>query len=259
MTFRRMVALSFAAVLFFVMSPAHADWDWRAGFGGRSLPLGAAGMAELGYGHLLWGEPGEGTFLYGYIRPLLRYQGLGLANRGDLALEVNPISFLNIRGGLRSRYRFLGSFSTLDCDSAICRGLLTSPFISGKMVLGARGVFFGFTWSWEKISLTDTSRRFAEEFSALYGAPGGDTLLGTEILLGSDIADGWSAGVLWQQLRMRSSGTSNDLKGLFARKKWDQWSGIFGCGAYESSTQSPAGPVIFFQAEFRGTPTLAIF
>ena len=237
-------------------TPAQAAMEWKAGFGGRTLPFGASGLAELSYSSLLWGESGPGKILYGYIKPLIRYQGVGLANRGDLAVEVHPISFINLRAGLRSRYRFLGNFDTLDCATANCTGLLTSPFATASFVLGYGSYFLSAAYGWEQLTHTDSSRRFGEEFSSLYGAPGTDTLTNLDLIAGFNINSSWSAGGIWQRFQMQTLGSSNDFKGLFGRKKWDQWSAIGGVGAYESTTKSPAGPVLFLQAEFQGTPTL---
>ncbi len=244
----------------FFLSPytARAETEWKAGFGGRTLPFGASAMAEVGYGQLLWGEAGAGKFLYGFVKPSLRYQGAGVANRGEIALDVNPISFLNLRGGVRSRYRFMGNFDTLDCDTSNCTGLLTSPFAAASLILGFKGIFFGANYGWEQLTHTDDSRRFAEEFSSLYGAPGADTLVNLDLLAGYDITREWSGGVIWQRFNMQTLKTWNDFKGAFARRKWEKWSGIAGVGLYESTTKSPAGPVIFIQAEFQGTPTLEL-
>jgi hypothetical protein len=239
-----------------LLQEARADLDWKAGFGGRTLPFGASANAEIGYGQLLWGEAGPGKYLYGYVKPALRYQGAGVANRGEIALDVNPISFINLKGGMRSRYRFMGDFDTLDCETSHCTGLLTSPFASASAILGYAGVFLGANFGWEKLTDADDSIRFAEEFSSLYGAPGGDTLTNIDLMAGFDITDGWSAGGIWQRYAMQTLGTSNDFKGLFGRKKWEKWSGIAGVGRYESTTKSPAGPVVFIQMDYQGTPTL---
>jgi hypothetical protein len=244
--------------LFFLSRIAQADWDWRAGAAGRSLPIGAAAMAEIGYGHPLWGESGPGKFLYGFVRPFIRYQGVGLANRGDIGLDINPISFLNFRFGLRSRYRILGNFDTLGCETANCRGLLTSPFAGSRVLFGWKGLFLMGTVVAEQLKHTDSSRRFAEEMSSLYGAAMGDTLVSTDLAAGFEVRPSWSIGGVFQTNRMLQYGSSNYFGGGFVRHQWDEWSGLVGLGYYESSTKNPGGGLAFFQVEYRGTPSLLL-
>ncbi len=234
-----------------------ADWDWKAGFGGRNTPFGASGSAEIGYGQLLWGEAGPGKYLYGYIRPLVRYQGVGVVSRGDLGVDLNPVSFLNFRGGVRARYRMVGGFDTLDCGSSLCEGLITSPFAQSSILLGGLGFYFGAAYGWERLTHGDSSMRFAEEFSSLYGAPGTDSLVNADFMLGREIVGNWSTGLVWQRNWMLKLGSSNDFRGVFARNKWEKWSGLVGVGLYESSTRA-SSPVFFFQAEFQATPTLEL-
>ncbi len=248
-------------ILLGVLGPSRsgrADWDWRAGLAGRSLPLGAAVLSEVGYGHLLWGEAGPGKAFYGFVRPFIRYQGVGLANRGDIGLDINPVSFVQIRGGLRSRYRILGNFDTLDCETANCRGLLTSPFLTGRILLGWRDFVLMAAYGAERLSQTDPSRRFGEEMSSLYGAGRGDTLTLTDITLVYRYSPTWGVGAVFQSNRMLVYGSSNFFQGLFVRREWDQWAGLIGLGTYESSTSTPSAGMGFFQFEYRGTPSLLL-
>jgi len=237
---------------------ARADWDWRAGAAGRSLPIGAAAIAEVGYGHLLWGESGPGKVIYGFVRPFIRYQGVGLANRGDIGIDFNPVSFVQFRTGLRSRYRILGNFDTIDCQTANCRGLLTSPFAVGRVLMGWKDLIVMAAYGAERITQADPSRRFGEEMSSLYGNAAGDTMTLTDITLVYRFNETWGVGAVFQSNRMQEYGSSNFFQGAFVRREWGQWSGLVGLGTYESSTKSPLGGLAFFQFEYRGTSSLLL-
>src|SRR5687767_5162443 len=89
---------SFALVL-----PALAQVDLSVDGGMRTLPFGAAVGANVGYGHLLWGD--RATPLYGYLRPVFRGQTSYFVNSLEGRIDVAPLAPIVLSGGVSRAWR----------------------------------------------------------------------------------------------------------------------------------------------------------
>ncbi|MGE4233084.1 MAG: hypothetical protein AB7F43_07125 [Bacteriovoracia bacterium] len=235
---------------------AFGAFDYSAGAAARSLPLAASVFGVLGYNQLLWGEKKENEFKYGFGRLSVRLNTSGVVTRPELMGEFYPISLLGFQFGYSISHRAT-SIDTLDCAAVACRGLLSRSFLGSKLTLGYWKFYLlgFFRADLERPSLKD--RPYADEFHALAGKQGGDTVINTEAIFGFRFDESIDAGIYFSEAHFLDSGNSNDLGSIFARKKWDNFRLALGMGMYRSSTQSRAWTT-FGAVTWVGKPSLEL-
>ena len=252
--------------------PLHAaHWDQSLGVLARVVPFGMAGVAELGWNSLLWGERGgPGSFRYGYLRLAARYAGSGFANRGDLTATVSPMAPLAVDLGLTARLRLIREFATVDCTGLQCQGLLYGSFVRARTLVGFGSAFLLGVATLEHLSPQITTEGaspvFVDEQSALRGGDPTGRLKGdfrqeTFLLAGVSVKPGWSTGWMHQQSRMIRLDQSNQLDVLFVRHdlqgSWKNWHLTAGAGLYRSSTY-PTGPSAVVRWEWNDDQSLEL-
>lgn len=231
-----------------------AELDYSAGFGARSLPIGAAAFGSLGYDQMLWGERAPGQYFYGFVRPAANIRVSGVVNRAELRLEVYPVSFFKLSAGYARSYRFLNQADDVDCSQYYCQGNVGGPFGAANLVLGYHGFAMSLTSQISGVSASSTAQDVYDETSNLIAQGSGDTLIFNEEILAWSFAPAWKAGLLFTQGHMIQSLSSNNLESVIASYESRNWAYLGGIGTYESSIQS-RGPTIFTMIRWAGLPS----
>jgi len=266
----RSLAIAFSCLYSCLMTTsAFAEWDYQAGLSARSVPLAAIVSGSLGYGYLLWGENplpklppigsatnGAPVWKYGYIRPNVTAQTIGLTNRATAELEVSPISPIAfaIGQGYHGKINYSGQF---DCTLVACGSLLSRTFARAQLVLGAGGFFGGLFVRQDWISHTTTDRPFVEESATLLGAPGSDRLQSGTLALGYTISPKWMVGANYTIQRFDISGTSNANAFGWVNHIYNQWGFLLGAGSYVSTHQG-LSPTIIGMVQVVGARALSL-
>jgi len=225
-------------VLFFLVlcSPAQAAWDYSLGLGGRTLPQGGALSGELGYGKIFWGEKTYTGYKYGYLRPHATVQTTVIWNRADVGIDFFPISFAGITAGYAENFR-QSQIDTINCQAVMCQGVVDSPYVRAKLLLGAGAFALGFGSELDFLAPWDGSRVFADESSALIGTQGGDTLWWNWVYGIYRFNDKFGVGPYFIAARMLQQGSQNDSESIFFRYTEKNLTINVGAGVYESDTR----------------------
>lgn len=217
--------------------------DLSLGGGYRWLPRGAAIAAEAGYGWPVWGQAAAGQPFYGYVRPVARAQASGFVNRGEIAVDLAPVSFV-VFSYAKAWVQRNVDLATLDCDRLECRGVIDRDIFSLR-AMAARGPWFGLVaFRFENLTPPNADRKFGDEGSNLTGRRGGDDLRVSSIVGGYTLNDEWKVGASFDTAHMRGTGANNTYLWSFGR--WTpspEGTWTFSLGAYRSSTQATAPTV----------------
>jgi hypothetical protein len=238
--------------------------DFSTGFALRSVPFGAAAIAEAGYNVLLWGRREKvGDFQYGYLRASARYAGTGVVNRGDATLTLSPVAPLVLDLGATARLRLIEHFPTAECEGLQCSGLLTGTFARARAVLGAGPVFGMAVATLEKLVPQEADGPFWDEQNALAGGDGaggrqGDLRREQVWIAGLRLSDRWSGGYLHQASQMLGAGTSTRQDSLFVNHLYrPEVLVMAGAGWFGSSTYD-GGLTVFARVRFTGPGSLEL-
>lgn len=199
---------------------AEAHWDAQSNFGFRSYPAGAMLTAQGGWSHKLWGTSHEepGLWKYGYLRPWLQLQSIGVTSRAAAEIEVFPVSVLGFAAGSALSNRTTDRVDDFNCEWVRCDGGLSRDYLRSIAILGAgRWVLVGQA-RYDRFYSND-ARPFREELSALVAKSGSDDLRTLGAALTYKLNENWRAGVLTSAQEFIASGSRNEsLLGL------GQWS-----------------------------------
>lgn len=234
----------------------------------RSYPFGAIATGQVGYGFLLWGPspmeilPAAGPpakppdWKFGFTRLWANIQTIGLVNRASAEWEVFPVSIFGLAVGQGGHAR-VDQSSIFDCAVNQCGGFFGRTYLRSQLIVGAKGLFLlshvRFDWIYP-----DSNRPFVEDHSTLLGAPGGDRLLTTSLMLGYLIREGMAAGITYQRAWFMDSRNHHfSAAGVF---NWffGRLGVSVGAGAYGSSHQD-IGPTFGAQIQWVGQRPLALF
>lgn len=237
-------------------------FDYRAGFGGRSIPLGAAVFGDVGYSHGLWGDwRRPESVLYGYVRPALVLSSGGLVHSADLHLAVYPVSFLGFRAGRVHTYRASERSTSVNCWEIECGGELRADYGLVDVLLGARGFFFSAQLEWRDLKPSRVERDFFEDGAAIVGSRSSDRFFTHTETLGYQLGDAWFkntfVGVSLKRTEAQVQRTFSQRHSLLLGHQWHEFKLVYAAGVYESSTQGLA-PSLGFLVEWVGEQGLAL-
>ena len=233
---------------------ASGVYDQSFDFTTRAVPFGAIFTWQSGYGFPIWGDP-KTTKVYGYLRPGVVAQTIGVVNRGEAHFDLFPISILGLRAGANFSQRAQGKFDTVDCEMFDCKGVVTRQFIQAQAMFGVAGFFTALTGRWTKLKHSGSTQIFIDETSSLPGKVLGDSLTTWNGMLGYSVDEIWRVGVFTQFVRMHEVVGNSNWTFAFAQMnsdsalgffKGEDWTYNFGIGTYTS----PVHP-IGFSAVFR--------
>ena len=126
---KRMCIIVF--LVFFPIKSVIADTllypDLKLGFNGRSYPVGAQIVGNLGANYRLWGD--SQTWKYGYLRGGLNLMTSVVVNRAGLEFSLFPVSIVGITVGYDTGARnYVPKF--LDCNLYECTGRVDRKRVS---------------------------------------------------------------------------------------------------------------------------------
>jgi hypothetical protein len=241
-------------------------WDVRYESFARSNPIGAYARAEAGYSIPLWGEFNPKKPLYGFVRPMARFQTSGLINNAMFGVEFNPISFFSFYTAKSFMRRDLKKLDNYDCDTNItCRSNNIQRDIWGlKFALKVGGVFFMNRLQWHTTNIKDRQAAgFAEEQGTLIGSGSKDVLFQSIQVLGYDLNETQGFGLLHKRNIMRNSRQSSTMVvALYKHVYWDRsgldWNILAGPGTFYTR-QKTHHPLLFALVQYRPKKGWTIF
>jgi hypothetical protein len=219
-------------------------WDSQASFATRTYPFGAMSSGQVGYGKLLWGpgtsrdESGSRYWQYGYVRPSIQVQAIGVTNRVFGEVEFYPISILGFAAGSGFSSRQSNVDAAFDCAIVQCNGTLWRDYVRTQFVAGAWRVFVIGWGRYEKFRTANDQQKFREEGSALVSQPGSDALRSLTGVLGFTINKDWNLGIVLSDQTFIGSQNNNQNRAFVLNHFSGPWRWAVGIGDYVSSHQS---------------------
>jgi hypothetical protein len=216
---------------------ARADFDFTFFSGARSYPLGLAAAGIAGYGVPVWGNPGKGQVMYGYLRPVVKLQSSGTVQNTEARIDLYPISFAGISLGVNPTYR-LANFVSIDCSALKCKGLLNRSYARANLMLGLSGFFLGGSAKITQVKVPDSTLGFYDEQSSISAQSGGsDTLKSGEVFTGYSWGQGNAAGFYLTSDRYDGSENNNTALSAYYQLRTDKIQVVIGSGTFRSSLQ----------------------
>jgi hypothetical protein len=232
-------------------------WDTRYEAFARSNPIGAYARAEFGYSIPLWGEYNLKKPLYGFVRPMARFQTSGLVNSAMMGLEFNPISFFSFFAAKSYMRRDLKKLDNFDCEDVTCKSSDIERNIWGfKFALKFANVFMLNRFQWHTTSIGQSQKLgFADEQGTLIGSGSKDRLFQSVHVLGLDLNKTHGFGVLHKRNFTKNSRQDSAMTvALYKYVYWDKsnvdWNILSGPGVFHTR-QGTNHPMLFLLLQYR--------
>ncbi|MCP4915059.1 MAG: hypothetical protein GY909_18215 [Oligoflexia bacterium] len=201
----------FILLILFVTS-LEAKWDFKLEQLARSYPTGFYLKSNVGYSLNFWEK--DKKALYGYGRIAAEAQTSFVVNTASVIVDFNPISFVNLFGGLSKTNRNISDISSFSCELVTCRGKLDRSYYGYRLALGAGKFFLMGETKYTNIELTTGNNRlFVDELSSTLGSPNKDRLEQHTLALGYS-----SIMTLSQFNRMNNTNQKSQMHYLLYRK-----------------------------------------
>lgn len=231
------------------------DYKANVDFG---LPLTGGASGWLGYGFLWWDKRDENFWKYGFIRPNARLFTAGIVNRGEIRLDVYPISIAGITLGHAVAHRNK-SYEEHNCNVSSCKGVLQRSFIESKFYAGIDPVFFFLGLRLDALRSSDKQSSFVDEVSGLRGKNDRDTLIESSFIVGTTYKAPWNGGIEVRYLGLEGTHQSSRSVGAYvAYKPLEDWS-FRAATSFGNSTAKPGWePSIYLRATWTGVKSLEL-
>jgi hypothetical protein len=236
--------------------------DYFAGFGIRSMPFGAAGYAEAGSNHLLYGDyanPEE--VFYGYLRPGVRLTSAISINAADAFISVYPVSFLGFTFGSAITHRSKDQSGNADCSLYQCDGDLRTMYGAVDLTLGAKGYFVVTHLVWTDFWPSGDGEDFYEDGAVLIGRRGYDRTFEQTYTAGKKIPNArledFFIGFGGRRTEAHGTGSFSERISLVGGHRQGAWRWTYAAGVHRSSLQALA-PAFGVAVEWIGREGLAL-
>lgn len=230
--------------------------DYQASASVQSYPLGTMVKGNVGYGYELWRK--EGEFTYGYVRPFVQLDTVGVINRPYVGLEIYPISILGFSTGQGFSQRNTQSFTDFDCQQILCDQTLRSQYVQAHVMVGYGDVLLDLKGRKEWFRESEGLKPFYEEMSYLVGAPGADEQQSLTAILGYRWSEQINFGVMGIFQKFETSQNDNGSVHALVNYKEGDWRFAVGLGQYRSSHQDSNTSAVL-RVQWVGMPSLALF
>ncbi|MBI2521050.1 MAG: hypothetical protein HYV97_11550 [Bdellovibrio sp.] len=201
----------------------------------RSYPMGLLISGTTGISKKIWDDAnGKNTFMYGYLRPSVQVQTNSMVNTAKMQLDFAPISFSTLYIGTAKTYRYLKKMGSFNCDEVICEGQLERHYVGTKIGLKFRNIFFMNDYRYEKNRIQKKQGLFADEQATLIGRGPYDYLNQNLTVIGHQIQDHWSLGILDQYSSMKYRKNSSNMALLFGEFTREKWRFMLGAGIFKN-------------------------
>ena len=221
------------ALLFATCSMAASDYQTRSVV--RSYPMGLLMTGIVGFGKKIWDDSHlKNNYMYGYVRPSLQIQTNTMVNSVKLQLDLAPISFASFYLGTGKTYRYLKKMGSFNCDEVICEGQLERHYVGTKIGLKFRSLFFMNDYRYEKNRIQKRHGVFADEQATLKGRGPYDYLSQNLTVIGHQLKDRWSVGLLNQYNTMTYQKNSSDMALMYGELLQNKWRYMLGAGIFKN-------------------------
>lgn len=209
-----------------------SSFDYSISSKGRSYPISAAFEANFGYNQLLRGDTTD--FKYSYIRPNLTLTEFGTYHAAALALDIYPISFFKLAGGI-SREESNSNPAKIDCNIYDCQGRVNHYFFESTLNLQYKDYITSLTFNLDSATHPNGNRPFLEYDYLLPLNIGHDKIEHFEFMIGKELSADWTAIYALETAfaeKAKSSATANYVLAVWSK---DQWEVGAGPGVFRSS------------------------
>jgi hypothetical protein len=243
-----------ALVLFFQLSyislASANELEYTIDSAGRTYSPGLSVSPAVAYKIGLWGE--ETSPLAGSLRPKITTV-ISPATYGARAeLEFSPVTFVNLSAGKN----FLRRFSHFDDDSCLnnnCVGSLNSIDLSARFLFKVSSVIGSLKYTKSFFDeKDDKSQNLVDPNTYLLISPNKEIADQLEGILGVELNDTWSTGVLVQHVELKKNHGIQNGQYLLALMKNGNSTYIAGAGRFESDLK-PSKPslILTFKYEWK--------
>ena len=213
----------------------------------RSYSPGLSVTPGVGYRLPLWGEaksPFEGT-----VRPNFSVTASPATYSGRVELEFSPVMFINLSAG-RTMQRVFSTFEDDLCRSSSCVGSLNSSDLSVRVLFKVSSIMGSLKYT-RAFYDSKPSSSAPQIDPSLYVkiSPNNEISDQLNAIIGTEINDVWSAGVLVQHTELEKNIGRQDGQYLLALMKRGQANYIAGAGRFESALK-PAKPSVIFTFKY---------
>lgn len=207
--------------------------------GNVGLPLTLNAQAWLGYGLAWWGQKENGNWRYGYLRPHTRVVLAPGVARGDLRLDVFPISIAGLTFGQAFTSRDKNYKDEFNCHYVACSGTLSRTYVEAKLKGAYENFFAVLTGRLDALTAGVKNRGFVDEATKLDGAQGYDLLRTGNLQAGYRLSPRWPVGVYGYLGGMERTQAWAYEVGTFARfEENESWNYRLQVGMVERRTKS---------------------
>jgi len=230
----------FLLILLAEKTSAAGRWDLQAHGFGRNYPIAAIVGAQAGYSHLLWGqEPTRPEdWQYGFVRPWLQAQTIGLNNRVNAEIEVFPVSILGFAAGSGSAWRGLKEYPDFDCQVIMCDGRVNRDYVRAVGLVGYKAFLLVFQNRLDRLYPSE-GREYFEDSSTLIARGFDDRVRSRSSALVYRKDQRISFGLALTEQWLTSNGNRNELLSFFGQWQKGERRYLLSLGRFESSHQSP--------------------
>ncbi len=235
---------------------AVASVDYSVDTLARTLPRGFYTTGVVGKSLKTWGD--ESSVNYGYVRLATNVRTSVLINSAGGVFEIFPISFLGFWGGADYYARSSKDLHKFDCDTYACDGSLTRKHYGAKLGLRFKNVYVLEKLGVEKLTLGKKDRVFVDEQALLLGQQGGDERIVLTSVIGHDLNDRFSVGILSQHNEMDRLGGKSEMSVFFLSLKRGTWAYTVGVGMIKSD-YFPTSMTSIINIKYNGAKGLTLF
>lgn len=222
---------------------AHSHFDLQAQAVARSYPESGIFGVTGGWNQLLWERDEDSisstNWKYGYVRPWVQLQSIGITHRGTAEIEIFPISILGLGFGHTFSERSSSKNSTFDCDRFRCDGAIHRSYLKLSAILGAGN------WAWmgnmrfDTYSTRPSEQLFVDESSNLLGAQANESGHSSTTGLFYRLKDNLQSGLIWNEHKMIRTQNSSRMLTWITQYRQDDWKYSLGIGQFSSTHQEP--------------------
>jgi hypothetical protein len=225
-------------------SKSEAGLDYQFNSAGRTYPIAAFFGGQVGWSEILWGERsptavGAPEWRYGYVRPNVQAQTIGLTHRLSAEVEVFPISILGFAVGSNRSIRNLEEYPDFDCKTLVCDGTVNRDHFRVTALSGVGA--WAFVGSWRRDQMyTRDEREFFDDGTTLKASGRGDRSIGWVVAASWASSEMWRWGLAQNEQFLDGDGQPRNQSVLgFAQRSWGEHRLTLSAGRFESTHQSP--------------------
>lgn len=248
-------------VFFFILAQKQAfsdsslHTDARASFNGRTYPVGAQIVGNLGVSYPLWGD--TTNWKYGYVRLGANIMTSAIVNRAGLEFQFFPISIFGITLSYDTGVRnFVPRW--LDCNVYECTGRVDRKHVRGTFVAAHSGFAMMLMARFEELRGFGSGKPVFDETSLVIGQRSGERIFTFNPVVLYKVSEKTQVGFASLFSHALDTGGSTHLYGPVVNlNPKPKFNALLGAGMV-SSTLVHSAICGFFLLQYNIKPSLAV-